>query len=592
MASSFAYRPSLDGLRAIAILAVFLYHLHGSWLPGGFVGVDVFFVLSGYLITSVIMAEREKGSFSLVRFYQRRIARLLPAFLVMAAATLAGAFLIYSPQDLASTGANLAAAAASVINLKLMLQGTYFALSPDAEPFLHCWSLAVEEQFYFIYPVLLGFLYRRSRKLLVGALAGLALLSLAACIGMTFLRDSWAFYLLPTRAWELLAGGLLALLPGSVTAGRIKWVPPVGIVLLLASFFVVRESRGFPGYQGLLPVLGTLSVIAGTGSGDGRLQRILASPMMVLIGKLSYSLYLWHWPVFALVDYKCLLLDEWTRVLIKTAITLVAAGVSYRWIECPARAVLNRPAAHLRAYAALAASLVICIPSGLAIRDANYINAENGAEGKLTFNRKGQAGGIVLMGDSHGSMYGTMVKQLAEELGYRLTVISVSSGDALPPDPASTESLWTQSLETIRQESPDVVILVSNWQSHLGGRGQRLDLALEALRPLTRKVILITQPPMLPAAGEREAIRRGARPPFHEDQIIRESRSAANDEVRARAGGKVQVIDVESLFHNADGGIPFWDAAGHLMFHDRGHLSLYGAERVKAPLEKAIRSAP
>ncbi|WP_035615514.1 acyltransferase family protein [Haloferula sp. BvORR071] len=595
MASSIAYRPTIDGLRAIAILAVFVFHLHGSWLPGGFVGVDVFFVLSGYLITSVIAAEHEKGSFSLRKFYQRRIARLLPAFLTMATATTVAAFFIYSPQDLASTGGNLAAAAASATNVKLMLQGTYFELSPDAEPFLHCWSLSVEEQFYLLYPLLLIFLRRRSRRMMIGVMAGLMLASLAACIAMTKLQASWAFYLLPTRAWELLAGGLFALLPGRESdKPRFKWTPQLGILLLLASFGLVREARGFPGYQALLPVIATLCVLAGTGpNGDSKLQRILASPVLVLVGKLSYSLYLWHWPVFSFVDYKFLMLGEWTRMIVKVAITFTAAALSYRLIESPLRVRLNRPAARLPAFGILAASLLICIPAGIAIQNANYINASNGSTGKLSFNQKQKTGSIVLMGDSHGSMYGQMVKQLSEELGYRLTVISVASGDALPllpgPTPAG-ESQWTQSLETIQQDAPDFLILACSWQGKLDPKGQRLDQALEALRPLARKIILITQPPMLPPAATREAIRQGARPPFSEEQAKHTARLAANSRVLSKAGGNVAVIDCESLFHDSDGGIRYWDPQGHLLYHDRTHLSGYGAQQVKALLEKEIKS--
>lgn len=591
MASSFAYRPSLDGLRALAILAVFLFHLQGSWLPGGFVGVDVFFVLSGYLITSVIAAEQEAGSFSLRKFYQRRIARLLPAFLAMATVTMAVAFFVYSPQDLASTGANLAAAAASATNVKLMLQGTYFELSPDAEPFLHCWSLSVEEQFYLVYPLLLAFLHRRSRKVMMGVLVGLMIVSLAACVAMTYLRDSWAFYLLPTRAWELLAGGIFALRASKGRPLRFAWMPLVGIVLLLASFVVVREALGFPGYQALLPVIGTLCVIAGTGEASGgRLQRLLASPLLVMVGKLSYSLYLWHWPVFSFVDYQFLMLDEWARVLVKITVTLVAAVVSYRWIECPARTLLNRPAARTPAFGALAASLAICIPLGLAIRNENYINADNGAEGKLTFNPQPSTGSIVLMGDSHGSMYGQMVKQLAGELGYKLTVVSVASGDALPPGAGSAgESLWSQSLETVRQDAPDFLILACSWQGKLDAQGLRLDEALEKLRPLTKKIILITQPPLLPPNANRASIRQGARPPFREEQVKQLARSAANTRVLERANGNVRVIDVESLFHDSEGGIRFWDPQGRLMYHDRTHLSGYGAQQVKALLEKEIR---
>ncbi|MCW1913778.1 acyltransferase [Luteolibacter sp. GHJ8] len=601
MANSFPYRPSIDGLRAVAILAVLIFHLHPSWLPGGFVGVDVFFVLSGYLITAVITAEHQHGNFSLGKFYQRRIARLFPAFIVMAAATMAAAALIYSAQDLASTGESLATAAASVINLRLMLQGAYFELSPDAEPFLHCWSLSVEEQFYLFYPILLVLLLRRSRKLLLIGLLGLMLVSLASCLVITPLRSPWAFYLLPTRAWELLAGGFLALRRSHQETGASmmlasKFFPWLGVALLVASFILIREAAGFPGYQALFPVIGTLLVITGTDMPrGGGVQRILAAPLLVSIGKLSYSLYLWHWPVFSFVDYKLLLLEETPRAFLKTAITVPLAIASYRFIECPARAALNRPASRRFALAALVASLAICIPTGLAIRDRNYLNVRDISKGKLTFNRTRSAGSVVLLGDSHGSMYGQMAKQLADELGYRLTVMSASSGDPLPLASADTpegESLWSQSLAAVRQDSPDFVIIACQWSGKLDHDGIRLKRALDELRPLTRRIILLTQPPRLPPEATRDAIRKGARPPFHEEGVQKSRRMVVNADLLARASDRVLVIDLESLFHDSSGAIPFWDSEGHLLFHDRGHLSSHGAQRVRSLLAEALKKSP
>jgi peptidoglycan/LPS O-acetylase OafA/YrhL len=145
------YRPAIDGLRAVAVLAVFLFHLDRQLLPGGFVGVDIFFVISGYLITSIIVTDCNRNRFSFGRFYQRRIARLLAPFYVVGVVTLIGAMFIYSNQDFSLAGANLAAAAESIVNLKLIFQGNYFVLTPDAQPFLHCWSLSVEEQFYLLF---------------------------------------------------------------------------------------------------------------------------------------------------------------------------------------------------------------------------------------------------------------------------------------------------------------------------------------------------------------------------------------------------------------------------------------------------------
>ena len=191
--ASLSYRPALDGLRAVAVLPILLYHLNEAWLPGGFVGVDVFFVISGFLITSIIVNEADAGNFSLARFYQRRIARILPAFVAMALVTLIAAWWIYAPQDLALAAGYMSASALSLTNVKLMLQGSYFALLPDAHPYMHCWSLSVEEQFYLIFPFLVLIFRGARRAWLFPLLATVAVASFGVCLWMTQQRPVWAF---------------------------------------------------------------------------------------------------------------------------------------------------------------------------------------------------------------------------------------------------------------------------------------------------------------------------------------------------------------------------------------------------------------
>jgi len=201
--AGWGYLPEIDGLRAIAILSVLMFHFDRKVFGGGFAGVDIFFVISGFLITSILLSDINEGQFSIVRFYQRRIARIAPAFFVVLVVTLVVAHFVYSAQDFASLGANSLAAALSVINLKLLFQGTYFQSSPDAQAILHYWSLSVEEQFYVFFPLYLYAVLRFTRRPLVVTLA-LGAGSFAACVVVTHLSPTYAFYLLPTRAWELL----------------------------------------------------------------------------------------------------------------------------------------------------------------------------------------------------------------------------------------------------------------------------------------------------------------------------------------------------------------------------------------------------
>jgi peptidoglycan/LPS O-acetylase OafA/YrhL len=559
------YRPSIDGLRAIAVLAVFVFHLNRSWLPGGFFGVDIFFVISGYLITSIIVRDCQGERFRFRRFYQRRIARLLPAFVAVAVATLAGAALIYSPQDLASTGSTLSAAAASVANLKFLLQGNYFALSPDSQPFLHCWSLSVEEQFYLLFPAVFLLMPRRRRGLWM---AGLFVASLVCYAAMT---PQWAFYLLPARAWELMAGGLLAVAGGK----GLRW-GSLGLVLIGFSFL---DGRGI-----VLAVAGACLVLSAN-------VPVLSWRPLAAIGRISYSLYLWHWPIFALVDYRLLWQPLWVRLALKIGLSFGAAVLSYWLIEQPGRVVLNRPERRWLAFGALAGSLAILVPLGILVRNANYLNADarEVRTGGLHLNSGGRSGSLVLMGDSHGSMYGRVAQEVARGRDLRLDVISVEAGDPLPRSSGENPALWTDSLAVVKRMKPDFLMLVCNWDKLKDDPG-RLSLALRELRPYAGSVILVTQPPVLPENASREAIRNGSRPPFVENAGEREVRMARNGIVKSLQDGRVRVVDIEPLFSRASGEIRFVDGESRLLFQDPEHLSAAGASLVGPALMEAISS--
>ncbi len=430
----FVYRPEVDGLRAIAISGVFLFHLNHQWLPGGFVGVDVFFVISGYLITSILCQDCEAGRFSLAKFYQRRIARLFPAFFTVAFVTLAVSWLVYTPQDFASAGANLVAASLSLANVKYMFQGNYFEISPDAQPFLHYWSLSVEEQFYLFFPIALFIILRYARQYTITILALFGTCSLAGSVLLTPINPVWAFYLLPTRAWQLTAGCLVAVIP-FVTERESRapaGLSAVGLCLIAMSFVLIKEGPRFPGMIAILPVIGAVAVILP--SRDGLAKRLLSSSSMVGLGKVSYSLYLWHWPVFSLVDYQFYSLSEPVRLALKVGISITLTLVSFYIIEKPARRFLNKSWTRGIAYAALAATLCLCVPLGLAIRSNNYVNAEltDVRNGGLVFQSNAAAHSVVLMGDSNGSMYGKVMKEIARKFDYNLTVISVAAADPLP----------------------------------------------------------------------------------------------------------------------------------------------------------------
>ncbi len=482
------YRPAIDGLRAIAILSVFLFHLKPNLLPGGFVGVDVFFVISGYLITSIIFRQCQQDRFSLAQFYQRRIARIFPAFFTVALATLVGAYFIYSPQDFASAGVNLAAASLSIANIKFMFQGNYFTISPDAQPFLHYWSLSVEEQFYMIFPLVLTIVYRKSPRLIVPILAAISLLSFAACIAVTTARPSWAFFLLPTRAWELSVGALLAIrgdMSVLVSPNWRRWISLIGIAMIAASFVCVKEGNKFPGYQALFPVLGAVLVLVPTAGIASTGESLLSLAPAVFIGRISYSLYLWHWPVLSLVDYQMYATSQPIRILLKIVISFSAAYLSFKLIESPLRVFLNQTRNRRLAFFSLAVIVAICVPLGIAVRKANYVNAEmvQVARGGLVFNKSSKLGAIVLMGDSNGSMYGKVMREISEEAGLKLNVISVAAGNPLPSTRGEKRQLWSDSLAVVQEVKPDILFLVCAWEIQLKGDQDELALAIDKLKP-------------------------------------------------------------------------------------------------------------
>ena len=332
------YRPEIDGLRAVAVLSVVFYHFGFAGFSGGFVGVDVFFVISGYLIGGLLWAELEStGRISLKEFYIRRIRRLMPAYFVMATATLIAAWFILLPFEFRAFGKSLIAATVYLSNVQFWREAGYFDGAAEDKVLLHTWSLSVEEQFYIFLPLLI-ILLARWRTLFVVVLCLSFLASLSACIVMTKSSHTAAFYLFPFRAWEMLAGVLLAIF-GQRQA--IEWrVNPamswLGIALILGAVFTLRPGTDFPGALALSPVLGAFLIIL-NGRDDNIVNRVLSNPFPVTIGLFSYSLYIWHWPILTLGKYWRDGFGTTAEMLAWLAATFVVSIISWKLIETPFR---------------------------------------------------------------------------------------------------------------------------------------------------------------------------------------------------------------------------------------------------------------
>ncbi len=345
------YRPYLDGLRAIAVLSVVLFHADVPGVPGGFVGVDIFFVISGYLITELLLRElAQTGGISIANFVERRIRRLAPALTLVLLATLIAGIVWLSPirgeqQGLANSA--LATILLSANFYFLRHTGGYFDAPDRSFPLLHTWTLSVEEQFYLAWPWLLlaaGVWCRRRKTSLSSAvslvLAMVALLSFAACAWLTRSHQSQAFFLTPFRAWEFAAGGAVVLLLQwrRVPNFGARAIALLGLAAIIASIAMFDARMAFPGWIALAPVLGSAALIYGCElDSAGLIAKLLALRPMVLIGLISYSLYLWHWPLLSIAGI--VLLDEVSpgQKLVLCAIAVALAGLTYRYVEQPIR---------------------------------------------------------------------------------------------------------------------------------------------------------------------------------------------------------------------------------------------------------------
>lgn len=330
------YRPEIDGLRSVAVLPVILFHGGISLFAGGFVGVDIFFVISGYLITSIIVAKIDDRSFSLMDFYSRRFRRILPALALVLACTIPFAWIWMLPTDFKDFAQSLSAVSIFSSNFLFWIESGYFAAAAELKPLLHTWSLAVEEQYYIFFPLLLMALWRWSNRITITLLFAIFGLSLIASHILSATHPDANFYLLPSRAWELMAGSLCAvwILRGRSVAN--EYLAGLGLVLILGSIFFYDSATPFPSLYSLAPVLGTCFIILYAKQGTV-VARVLAMRGPVLIGLISYSAYLWHQPLFAFARIKLGHTPAPSVMLALCAVSLGLAYLSWRFVEQPAR---------------------------------------------------------------------------------------------------------------------------------------------------------------------------------------------------------------------------------------------------------------
>ncbi|MHC8397570.1 acyltransferase family protein [Pseudomonas sp. LB3P93] len=497
--STLAYRRDIDGLRAIAVIAVVLFHFGVPGFTGGFVGVDVFFVISGYLITSIIWNQRQAGRFSFVDFWARRARRILPALFAMIIAVLAVGWFLLAPKDYEELGRSVRYQVMFVSNILFMRQDGYFDVASDLKPLLHTWSLAVEEQFYIVFPLLLTLLSSRLKYWRL-ALFAVLLVSFGLSVWAVAHHPEKAFFLLPMRAWELLAGAMLAVAPRSqwrLTTVGAQVVSLAGFGLILLAVVCYDRTTPFPGIAALLPTLGVVALIWANGHRQTLVGGLLASRVLVGLGLISYSWYLWHWPAFVFSSYASVDEPGPFDVAGLILLSLVLGYLSWRFVETPFR---ERRLLAGRRQILLAAGVGVLVlgiagqalrwtdglPSRLSNQALQYAKAkewrpelmrcladDKTPEDKLFchYGTSALSSRVLVWGDSHATALIPVFEDGAQKHG--ISVILTSSTGCIPVEGLEHDQRCARFNRRVEQalkpQSVDDVVLVARWSLYLYG---------------------------------------------------------------------------------------------------------------------------
>lgn len=510
--NSSEYRYDIDGLRAIAVTSVVIFHLFHNALSRGFLGVDIFFVISGFLISGIILKDIQKGRFTLLNFYERRIRRLMPALLFVLAFTIIASGFILLPADLEAFGKSIIASIFFVANIYFWRDTDYFSRAAEFKPLLHLWSLGVEEQFYIFFPIILVLLYRR-RTVLVPTIWFLTIGSLSANIWLLTIGGAApAFYLLPTRAWELGAGVLITLHGQATLSPRAGMLARGGALLLLVGGLFYHGPWPWWLPVALPVVAGTAVLIWASAPIATATGQLLALRPINLVGQISYSLYLWHWPLIVLAKYYLVRDLTFSEAALVGLAAVAAAFFSWKYVEQPfrTRALSFRKVAKFSASGAaiaLVAAFVVLITNGLPSRlsaEAASINRSVdthyrcpvsqlfrfGASRACDLTLDGQdinAAEVVLLGNSHAQMYAPIIEKLLRK--HKVAGALVPINGCLP---TVSINISTECIDAARanldavNQLPELrtVIVALNWplEGLVGSNGRPVDTSrVEAL---------------------------------------------------------------------------------------------------------------
>jgi peptidoglycan/LPS O-acetylase OafA/YrhL len=606
------YRSDIDGLRAVAIVPIVLFHAGLKAISGGFVGVDVFFVISGFLITSIIMRDMELQRFSIVEFYRRRILRIFPALFVMLVAVLVVGTVTMLPTEVRGLGESAAAAAGFISNIFFYNDADYFAGSADLKPLLHTWSLGVEEQFYLFFPLILLAIRRLpNASVRIGVLA-LCILSVLIAIFLQRRDEAAAFYLLPSRVWELGLGALVAIGFIPKLAGRAKSLAAfTGVLLIVAGYAVAAPGRMFPVPLAMLPCFGTALIIAyGETTFVGR---ILSAQVFTAIGRISYSLYLWHWPIIAFYRLHNGLHVTPMAAVVLVALSFVFAIASRQFVEVPFMRGFQTTHAR-RIVASGVAGLLMMVGAGLTVTwnadnwraipdDVRHVSSfadyVDNPESQFQFRRgtcfaTEDAGydkdacllssdakpNILVLGDSHGAQYWRAIAERFPDSN----VMQATASGCKPVQPARGQQrcvdVMNHAFDTvIGAGKVDTLVIIARWKM---GDIAPLVTTIDAVKPKVDRIVVIGPtveydgefPELLARAmlrGEAESVAD-----FRLDDQWEIERALAA-KVTATGADYVSALDIECP---PETGKCMLTINGTPMQTDYGHLSLDGSRYV------------
>jgi peptidoglycan/LPS O-acetylase OafA/YrhL len=603
------YRPDVDGLRAVAVLPVLLFHAGLSVFSGGYVGVDIFFVISGFVITNKIMGDLALGRFSLSDFYVRRIRRIFPALVAMILLSFALAWVILLPHEMEDFSRSALYVVGYLSNFYFWKNSGYFEIAAQTRPLLHTWSLSVEEQFYIFIPVMLALSYRYLRRYIpyLFMLAGFASFTLSVLA--TSVAPTANFFLLPTRAWEFFMGALLVLAPLPPIRGRIlrEAVAALGAALILYAVFFYTEATAFPGRAALTPVLGAAILIyAGTGQ-QTVVTRILTWPPMIWTGLISYSLYLFHWPVVVFARFALLRDVEGWEIGGVIVASFVLAYLSWRFVEQPFRTSGPdrswKPAfgAALLCTAGIAAIGVAGMTTdGFRSRfgDTRIETAAQRGESQWMFRRcfldnqapsewsgkdcvrtAGAARNALLWGDSFAAHYVPGLIRNAALLDHNIVQYTFAGcppilsyvSYARPQCRAFNANVF----KVIKDYRIEAVVIGTRWdqlrQRGLGGLPETIKRLTEA----GVKVYVIGQSPMFDFNADILAFRKAGLAADGSSSWRLAFPRDDNDAIRAEAG---TATFIDPLDRFCEGDTCIYNDRGKLLFFDYGHFSDAGSD--------------